>query len=259
MAVIKRADAETRAHRPVSLDLGDLDRRGQMLREAAVAEAERIVREAHAERERLISDATEVGRAQGHAEGLAAGTSEGREAGRAEAVTEFRERLGELDAAWAAEMAVFLDRREALLTEAKRAVIELSVAIAERIVHRQIEIDPTVIEDQLRDLLGLVTAPATLLVRVHPEDEALVDAVLPRLREHLSGTVHVRFEPDPAVARGACHARTLGGASVDAGIATQLDRVVRDLLPDRKPAETSNAAGPDSVDGSDAGPTESAA
>ena len=48
MAVIKRADAETRAHRPVSLDLGDLDRRGQMLREAAVAEAERIVREAHA-------------------------------------------------------------------------------------------------------------------------------------------------------------------------------------------------------------------
>ena len=259
MAVIKRADAETRAHRPVSLDLGDLDRRGQMLREAAVAEAERIVREAHAERERLISDATEVGRAQGHAEGLAAGTAEGREAGRAEAVTEFRERLGEMESAWAVEMAVFLDRRETLLTEAKRAVIELSVAIAERIVHRQIEIDPTVVEDQLRDLLGLVTAPATLLVRVHPEDEALVDAVLPRLREHLSGTVHVRFEPDPAVARGACHARTLGGASVDAGIATQLDRVVRDLLPDRIPADTSNAAGPDTTDGSDAGPSESAA
>ncbi|MFG0243926.1 MAG: FliH/SctL family protein [Phycisphaerales bacterium JB054] len=257
MAVIKRADAERRAHRPVSLDLGDLDRRGQMLREAAVAEAERIVREAHAERDRLLSDATEVGLARGHAEGLAAGTAEGREAGKAEAVAEFRERLGEMDSAWAAEMATFLHRREALLTEAKRAVIELAVAIAERIVHRQIEIDPTLVQDQLRDLLGLVTAPATLVVRVHPEDEPLVEAVLPRLREQLSGTVHVRFEPDPEVARGACHARTLGGASIDAGIATQLDRVVRDLLPDRVPA--GRRAEPDVAGGADAGSSETAA
>ena len=260
MAVIKRADAETRAQRPVTLDLGDLDRRGQMLRDAAVSEAERVVHDAHAERERLIADATEIGRARGHAEGFAAGTAEGREAGRSEALAEYRERLQEMDRSWATEISGFLERREALLAEAKRATVELAVAIAERIVHRKIEIEPAVVEDQLRDLLGLVTAPATLLVRVHPDDEPIVGAVLPRLREHLSGTVHVRLEPDPTVGRGSCHAHTLGGASIDASIETQLDRLVRDLLPDRSSiAASRRAGGTDTPDKPHAGPSESAA
>ncbi len=233
MAVIKRADAETHMHRCVTLDLGDLDRRGQMLREAATAEAERVVREAHAERARLLSDAAEVGRAQGHAEGYAAGKTEGIEQGRAEALAEFREKLSKLDAAWSEAMAMFLKQRETMLIEAKRGAVELAVAIAERVVHREIELDPTVVEDQLRELLGLVTAPATLIVRVHPEDEALVREVLPKLREQFVGGIHVRLQTDSSVQRGSCAARTLGGASIDASIQTQLDRLVRDLLPDR--------------------------
>ncbi|MBN4052522.1 hypothetical protein JYT82_00240 [bacterium AH-315-K20] len=233
MAVIKRADAETHMHRCVTLDLGDLDRRGRMLREAATAEAERVVREAHTERARLLSDAAEVGQAQGYAEGLEAGKTEGIEQGRAEALAEFREKLGELDAAWSEAMAAFLEQRETLLIEAKRGAVELAVAIAERVVHREIEVDPTVVEDQLRELLSLVTAPATLIVRVHPEDEELVREVLPKLREQFVGGIHVRLQTDSSALRGSCTARTLGGASIDASIQTQLDRLVRDLMPDR--------------------------
>lgn len=233
MAVIKRADAGSHMHRSIALDLGDLDRRAHMMREAATAEAERIVREAHAERARLLSDAAELGRAQGHAEGYAAGKAEGFQHGQADAVAEFRERLGELDSAWAETMAAFQEQRETLLIEAKRGAIELAVAIAERVVHREIEVDPNVVESQLREMLGLVTAPATLIVRIHPEDETLVREVLPKLREQFVGGIHVRLQTDSAVQRGSCTARTLGGASIDASLETQLDRIVRDLLPDR--------------------------
>lgn len=235
MALIKRADAETRAYSRVTLDLGDLDRRGQMLREAAVAEAERIVREAHADREGLVSGAAAEGRAAGHAEGLAAGRAEGFERGRAEALAEFREKLAEQDSAWSALMGAFLEQRESLLIESRRGVVELAVAIAGRVVHRTIELDATVVEDQLREVLALVAAPATLVVRIHPEDDALAQEVLPRLRERLLGGVHVRLEADPSVSRGSCVARALGGSSIDATVETQLDRVVRDLLPDRAP------------------------
>lgn len=233
MAIIKRADARTHPHSTVTLDLGDLGRRGQMLRESAVAEAERVVREAHEERARILAGAEQTGRERGHAEGYQAGLAVGREEGREAALGEFREKLAAVDAAWAEAMAGFVADRESLLLGARSAVVELAVKIAERVVHRVVEVDASVVEDQLRELLALVAGPATLIVRVHPEDEELVREVLPRLREQFVGGIHVRLQTDSSVSRGSCTARTLGGSSIDASLETQLDRLVRDLLPDR--------------------------
>lgn len=234
MALIKRADAETHGHTRVRLDLGDLGRRGEMLREAAVTEAERIVREAHAERARILAGAAEEGRAEGHAQGFSEGHAEGREQGKAEAIAEFREKLAECDASWSAAMEEFLAQRESLLVESRRGVIELAVAIAERVVHRAIELDTAAVEVQLREVLSLVAAPATLIVRIHPDDEELVRDVVPRLREKFVGGIHMRLQTDSTVSRGSCAVRTLGGSSIDATVETQLDRIVRDLLPDRE-------------------------
>ena len=231
MALIKRSDSDPSLHRTIALDLGDLGRRADLIRRAATLEAERILAEAQEERARILRGAAEAGRAAGFAEGRSAGLAEGREAGRAEALAEFREKLKAVDAAWSAMVDEFAGSREALLIEGRRAVVELAVAIAERVVHRVIELDPGVVEDQLRELLTLVAAPTTLVVRVHPEDEALVERVLPELRERLAGGVHVRLAPDGAVGRGSCVARTLGGAVIDASIQTQLTRLVQDLLP----------------------------
>jgi flagellar assembly protein FliH len=233
VALIKRADADSAHHRRVSLDLGDLARRAELMREAAGAEAERIVREAHEERRRILSGAGEEGRAAGFASGRADGLAEGRERGRGEALEEYRDRLAQTEAAWLEMVRAFEADRERLLTEGRRAVIELAVAIAERVVHRAIEMDASVVEDQLRELLALVGGPSTLVVRIHPDDEALVREVLPALREQLVGGVHIRLAPDSEVGRGSCVARTLGGAVIDASIQTQLDRLVRELLPDR--------------------------
>lgn len=233
MAVIKRADAEKHLHRRVTLDLGDLERRGQVLREAAIAEAERIVREAHEERQRLVSTASEEGRRQGHAEGYEAGLAEGREAGKAESEAECRERLAEFEKSWIDALASFGREREHLLLGARRAVVELAVALAERVVHRRIETEPTLVEDQLRELLHFTAAPTTLVVRVHPEDEPLAAAVLPELCASLAQGTHATLERDGSLSRGSCVARALGGASIDATVETQLARLVQDLLPDR--------------------------
>jgi len=234
VALIKRADSETAVYRKVSLDLGDLAHRAELMREAATAEAERIVREAHEERRRILDGAAEEGRAAGFAEGREAGRAEGREEGRRDAIAEYRAKLEAVEASWAGMFRAYEQERESLLIESRRAVIELAVAIARRVVHRTVELDPTVVEDQLRELLSLVAAPATLVVRIHPEDEPLVQAVLPAAREQLVGGIHVRLVADAAVARGSCVARTLGGAAIDASVEGQLDRLVRELLPDRQ-------------------------
>lgn len=233
MALIKRADADTALHRKVTLDLGDLARRAALMREAAEAEAARILAAAHEERRRLLDGAAEEGRRQGFAEGRGEGLEAGRTEGHAAALAECRGRLEEIEKAWAASVETFERERETILVESRREVIELAVAIAERVVHRVIEVEPGVIEDQLRELLALVAAPTTLIVRIHPEDEPLVAEALPALRERLIGGIHVRLVADSSVGRGSCTARTLGGASIDATVGTQLDRLVRELLPER--------------------------
>lgn len=233
MALIKRSQSDPAQHRAIALDLGDLGRRAELMREAAAAEAERVIAEAHRERDRIISGAAEEGRATGFAEGREAGLAEGREAGRAAALAETRERLSALEESWAALIEDFEGRREAILIESRRAVVELAVAVAERVVHRKIEVDPDVVVEQVREVLALVAAPTSLLVRIHPDDEPLVREVLPQLRERLAGGVHVRLSQDETISRGSCVARTMGGAVIDGAVETQLARLVRDLLPGR--------------------------
>ncbi|MBK7405779.1 MAG: hypothetical protein IPJ41_14455 [Phycisphaerales bacterium] len=229
MAIIKQSEAEGTFHRSVRLDLGDLAQRAEMLRDAATAEAERILKEAHRERARIVAGASDAGIAEGRAEGR----RQGREAGRLEAVEEFRGRLAAMEASWSEAMAGFIADRESLLAESRRAVVELAAAIAERVVHRSIELDPTIVENQLRELLTYVAAPSTLVVTVHPDDEPLAAEALPRMRERLVGGVHVKLVASAEVSRGSCAARTLGGATIDATVETQLDRLVRELLPDK--------------------------
>ena len=229
MALIKGSALPDNPGHAVRLDFGDLAKRASLMRETATSEAERILRDARAERDRILDGAA----AQGHEQGYQAGLDAGRRAGREEAIAAFEEQLKSTEQVWTNMLKDFHEAREALLTESRLAVIELAVAIAQRVVHRAIQLDATIVEDQMRDMLRLVAAPATLIVRIHPDDEELVREAIPIIRSELPGGIHVRLVTDSSMSRGSCIARTLGGASIDASLETQLDRIVHDLLPDR--------------------------
>ena len=47
----------------------------------------------------------------------------------------------------------------------------------------------------------------------------------------IGDAAHVCVEPDPAAARGSCKIRSAGGAWIDAGVETQLDRIAAAILP----------------------------
>lgn len=254
MALIKGQATQKTAGHAVLLDLGDLARRGAMLKEAAAQQAQAIVQQAHDERARILEGAHEAG----HKEGYEAGFKEGLEAGKAQAIAAFTDQLKSTEKVWESMLEEFAQQREHFLTQSRHAVIELAVAIAQRVVHRTVELDPTVVEDQLRDMLSLVAAPATLIVRVHPDDEALVRDALPAIKSALPSGLHIRLVSDSTVSRGSCLARTLSGASIDASLETQLDRVVADVLPDRENQQENQADQRDDVehrggDGGDGG------
>lgn len=231
MALIRQAEFAMAGRDAIVLDLGDLARQAERLREAARVEAEQMASQARAERERILSGAAEEGRRQGHEEGLSRGREEGMKAGREAALADARERLAALEASWTKALEAFDTERERMLQEARHDVLRLAVAVAEKVVKRSIVLHEATAVDQLAAALTLVSRATRLSVAVHPEDREPVREALPELLGRLASGAHVDLVDDAALHRGSCVIRTASGGEIDASIGSQLDRIVEVLLP----------------------------
>ena len=96
-----------------------------------------------------------------------------------------------------------------------------------------IEADPTLVIDQAGAVLSAAARSSRLVLRVHPDDVALVREALPSLKASTSRTEHIEVLTDPALPRGSCTAQSAGGGMADGAITTQLDRIAQALLVSR--------------------------
>jgi flagellar biosynthesis/type III secretory pathway protein FliH len=153
-------------------------------------EASRIVTEAHAEAERIREQARAEGRAEGRAE----------------------------IAAMIARARRDIDRRVAAAELELRA---LAVRIAERILRRQLSLEPERVVDIARGALEDARSRHEMVLRVHPDDVSAIERDKPGLLARLSVSAHVLVRADDAIERGGCIVETDVG-TVDARLATQL-------------------------------------
>lgn len=238
MALIKHANAGQLAREAIVLDLGDLSRQGQQLIESARARAEQLLAEARSERDRIIAGAAEKGHAQGLAKGLEEGRKKGEELGRAAAAAERKAQIEQIEKSWSTALAEFAALRDSMLAQAHIEVLKLSMLIARKVIKREIEADPRIVEEQMRAVLATITRPTELLIRVNPEDLEVARAALPGLTAAFEAVRSASIEPDAALARGSCIACTrggvseaLGGGEIDGSIDSQLARIIEVLLP----------------------------
>ncbi len=241
MALIKNSNSTLLARDAIVLDLGDLRRQGEQILERARIEAAKIIGDAQRTRQRLLESAASEGRAEGLAEGLATGHEQGVKQGHNAAFAERRDALNAFQNAWTSELKLFVDRRESMLDEARKNLLALSAMIAQRVTHRVIELDPSVVKDQLESVLSLVMRQSRLTIRVHPLDRELVANALPEFARTYSAAADTEIFDDFTLARGSCLVRLAdlgqegeanGAGTLDASIQTQLERIVQALLPD---------------------------
>ncbi|MCC6676961.1 MAG: hypothetical protein IT436_07445 [Phycisphaerales bacterium] len=230
MPLIRQPLADPSVRDAVVLQLGDLRRAGEHLRDSAAREAESILTAARAERDRIISGADRDGHAKGLERGLREGRERGAQEGRAQAQAEWHDRLSALETGWTAALESFLADRERMMLEARQDVLQLAVLLAERITKRAIRVDPTLVNEQVAEVLSLVARPSRLVISLHPEDRPIVEEVLPGLRRRFPSAQEIEMIDDAALPRGSCIARTAGG-TIDASISTQLDRIGEALIP----------------------------
>ncbi|MFZ4573327.1 MAG: FliH/SctL family protein [Phycisphaerales bacterium] len=231
MAVIRHSAAAAFAKDAVVLDLGDLAEQGRRLKLVAQAEAERIIGAARQERDRILAGAREEGRAKGAEEGRAAGQAQGRKEGHAAALAESRAKLAALEAGWTEGLGAFRACRAELELEAANEVVRLALEIAARVVKRAVAGDASIVADQVGAALKLAMNSGRLAIRVHPDDVAIVREAMPKMSDLVGDAAHVCIEPDTEATRGSCKVRSAGGAWIDAGVQTQLDRIAAAILP----------------------------
>lgn len=231
MSVVKGHNAATLIKDAIVLDLGDLGRQAAKLQAAADAKAKKTVTDAQAEAARIIEAARSKGFEQGRAEGVALGRAEGQKLGRADAVQQLSAQLKQLTQAWAQSVNGWDARREEIDREAREAVLDLALHLAEKLVHRVVEVDPTVVQDQLASALTHVLSPMEVTVEICPADRPVLEFALPELLAEFGHLKHIKLVDDESVTPGGCVV-TYGQGQIDATIETQLRRVVELMIPD---------------------------
>jgi len=174
----------------------------------AKLEGDRLVAEARAEAERELAAARdEVERLRRKSE------AEGRERG-----------LGAVTELLVGARAVAARARAG--AEAELRV--LGVRIAEKILGRELALQPAAVVDVVAEAMRHAGEPRELVVRCATEDLEALERGKPRLLERCRAAQAVRFVADDRVSRGGCIIETELGV-VDARLSTQLEAIERAL------------------------------
>ncbi len=203
---------------------------------AASSEAISIIAAAREKAAAVVAAAGEDAaklRREAYDEGYEKGFAEGRVNGEAAGL----EQAGGAIAAAAekASQILALARQQAdeAFAAAERQVVELALAVASKVLAREVAENPTVILPIVKAALDKVQDQEQITIRVNPECYELVLAARPELQASLARAASVAVVADGALKDGDCIVETPYG-TVDARIDTQLELVkaaVKDLLP----------------------------
>jgi flagellar assembly protein FliH len=117
--------------------------------------------------------------------------------------------------------------RAQMIHQTERQMVQLAVAIARRVVHREVTLDPDLLIAMARVAMERLGETAQVKVRLHPDDYEAAGAA--RVAQ-LAGS-NVMIMADAHLGRGGCRIESDMGI-LDAGVDAQLHEIARALLGD---------------------------
>ncbi len=240
MALVKARDIKEDSG-SIVFNFKDVAAEAQAMLDAARAEAKRIVDKARAEtierREEVYADAErkgfEQGKKKGYADAFEPARKEGYDKGYAEAFDNVKKRFENHMHEPLNDIKRVLDyfdkNKKQLLWEAEQSFVILAVKLAEKVIQRNIEINPEMVKDTVASALETVNQTTNVVIRVSPEDISIIEELKGELEYVLGRFDTVKFHPDINIRRGGCIVLTERG-KVDARIEVQIERIARDIL-----------------------------
>ncbi len=175
--------------RRIEAAVWDADLRVREALAGAEAEARRVVAEAEAARERIVAEATEAGRWEGQARAAAA-------------------------------LARAALERDRILAAAEREVAALALAVARKVLGRELRLEREAVIDLAATALAEARTRRKVVLRVSPADAPAIHASEGRLGALLA-RAHLQIREDASLAPGDAVVDTEAGR-IDARVETQL-------------------------------------
>lgn len=195
----------------------DVEKDVQTILENARAEAAALIVEAESE----VDKAREIS----YQEGLKMGKEEGAQAGFEQALNQFKEIMESLQREVERTQLVLNHQIESLSPR----LIRLSTQIAEKIIHRELKLQPEIIIDQVENILKELSRVKSLAIRIPPSAIDLVKTYETHFLSLTQGIAEIDFVIDHSLQQGGCIIETNSGG-VDASIQTQLEMITAALL-----------------------------
>jgi flagellar assembly protein FliH len=145
------------------------------------------------------------------------GFSEGRNIGHEQALAEIQPVMDRLSRSLADLATV----RSRVRKTAESDLLKLAIAVARRVIHRELTLDPGSIEGLIRVALEKLESRELCRVRVHPDQEPVIRGLLARF-----SAAPVELIPDPTLQCGDVLFETAHG-TLDGSIEAQLQEIER--------------------------------
>jgi flagellar assembly protein FliH len=121
--------------------------------------------------------------------------------------------------------------RAEMIRQTERQIVELSLLVARKLVHREVRLDPEVLMAIVRASLERLGESAQVTVRLHPDEFEATEAARTAT---LAGS-NVNVVADARVGRGGCRVESEMGM-IDAGVDAQIQELTRSLLGEEQTA-----------------------
>jgi len=168
-----------------------------------------------------------------HGEVLTRAYTRGLEEGQRVAEVEFRETLvrmrAEEDTRITGILTSISTQLSALQKTLEHDAYLFALAVAERIVKREITLTDDTVIQQIKEALQRIVGVESIKLRVHPSDETIVRSHRTAFLSALENVRDVIVDTDESIERGGCIIESASG-NVDARISTQLRQIESSLF-----------------------------
>lgn len=221
MATIIRKDGTResparRAVQPVAFSFADMRGQADNYLETVRSEAAKIVQQAHRDAEKIRREAEVAGRKA--AEAAAERVLDEKVSKRMTTIIPALEQL----------VKQINDAKGELQSHWERSALQVSTAIAARIIRRELKHDPQIAVVSIAEALRLAAGTAEIKLRLNPTDYENLGPQIERLAATLCQLSPNQIVADDTITAGGCRVETRFG-TVDQQIEAQLRRIEEDL------------------------------
>ncbi|WP_094607609.1 V-type proton ATPase subunit E [Sporomusa silvacetica DSM 10669] len=213
---------------PPEIDLEAIRSEAEAIMTKAQTTATRCLSEAESKAKEITQQAYDEAHGRGHQEGREQGYQEGYNQGNQTALADMQQTM-QLSLEKAQHLIQTAEQEVAkMFLDAERQIVEIALAIASKILAREIADNPTTILPILKEALDKVSDQDQITIRVNPEDYEMVLMAKRDLQLMLKRDNTITITADHTVALGGCTIETALG-TVDARLDTKLELVHKAL------------------------------